>query len=195
MIGLETVTALVAKHGLVVVAPIAVIEGPIVTVIAAWLASQHLFSVWSVAIIVIVADMVGDVGLYCVGRWGLHKLPQGWRKRLGLSRQRLVSNGRHFQNKGIRTLLIGKLTHSAGAPVLVAAGMARMNIWVFTLMNFLFSIPKSIFFVALGYWLGSYYGKIDSWISRASLILLGLIVAAALIWYYRRKQARRVRDQ
>ncbi|OOY28772.1 hypothetical protein BMI90_00325 [Thioclava sp. L04-15] len=188
MIGLETLTALMAKHGLAVIAPIAVLEGPIVTVIAAWLASQNLFSVWSVSVIVILADVVGDVGLYSLGRWGLNRMPKRWRDKLGLNRARLVSAGRHFQNKGVKTLLFGKWTHSAGAPVLVAAGVARMNIWLFTLTNLIATIPKSLAFVALGYWLGSYYGKIDSWLTKGSIILLVLILFGATIWLFRRKR-------
>lgn len=188
MIGLETVTALMAKHGLAVVAPIAVLEGPIVTVIAAWLASQNLFSVWSVSVVVILADLVGDIGLYALGRWGLNRMPKRWRDKLGLSRARLVSAGRHFQTKGVKTLLFGKWTHSAGAPVLVAAGIARMNIWLFMLTNLIATIPKSLAFVALGYWLGSYYGKIDSWLTKGSLILLALIVLGGTIWFFRRKR-------
>lgn len=188
MIGLETLTALMAKHGLAVIAPIAVLEGPIVTVIAAWLASQNLFSVWSVSVIVILADVVGDVGLYSLGRWGLNRMPKRWRDKLGLNRARLVSAGRHFQNKGVKTLLFGKWTHSAGAPVLVAAGVARMNIWLFTLTNLIATIPKSLAFVALGYWLGSYYGKIDSWLTKGSIILLGLILFGGTIWFFRRKR-------
>ncbi|TNF10253.1 MAG: hypothetical protein EP320_18110 [Rhodobacteraceae bacterium] len=188
MIGLETLTALMAKHGLAVIAPIAVLEGPIVTVIAAWLASQNLFSVWSVSVIVILADVVGDVGLYSLGRWGLNRMPKRWRDKLGLNRARLVSAGRHFQNKGVKTLLFGKWTHSAGAPVLVAAGVARMNIWLFTLTNLIATIPKSLAFVALGYWLGSYYGKIDSWLTKGSLILLVLILFGGTIWLFRRKR-------
>ncbi|KFE35859.1 DedA family protein [Thioclava atlantica] len=187
MIGLETVTALMAKHGLAVVAPIAVLEGPIVTVIAAWLASQNLFSLWSVVVTVIVADLVGDMGLYALGRWGLHRLPKRWRDKFGLNRARLVSTGRHFQNKGVRTLLFGKWTHSAGGPVLVAAGVARMNIWVFMFTNLLATVPKSLIFAGLGYELGSYYGRIDSWITRISLILLGAILVALAIWYFRRR--------
>ncbi len=85
MIGLETLTVLMAKHGLAVIAPVAVLEGPIVTVIAAWLASQHLFSVWSVSAVVILADLVGDMGLYALGRWGLHRLPARWRDKLWLN--------------------------------------------------------------------------------------------------------------
>ncbi|MBD3803264.1 MAG: VTT domain-containing protein [Rhizobiaceae bacterium] len=188
MIGLETLTALMAKHGLAVIAPIAVLEGPIVTVIAAWLASQNLFSVWSVSVIVILADVVGDVGLYSLGRWGLNRMPKRWRDKLGLNRARLVSAGRHFQNKGVKTLLFGKWTHSAGAPVLVAAGVARMNIWLFTLTNLIATIPKSLAFVALGYWLGSYYGKIDSWLTKGSIILLVLILFGGTIWLFRRKR-------
>lgn len=188
MIGLETVTALMAKHGLVVIAPIAVLEGPIVTVIAAWLASQNMFSVWSVSVVVILADLVGDIALYALGRWGLNRMPKRWRDKLGLSRARLVSAGRHFQNRGVKTLLFGKWTHSAGAPVLVAAGIARMNIWLFMLTNLIATIPKSLAFVALGYWLGSYYGKIDSWLTKGSLILLALIVLGGAIWFFRRKK-------
>ena len=79
MFGLETVTALIAKNGLAIVAPIAVLEGPIVTVIAAWLASRGLLDVWSVSVVVILADLFGDVLFYALGRWGLHRLPLRWR--------------------------------------------------------------------------------------------------------------------
>ena len=188
MIGLETITVLMAKHGLAVVAPIAVLEGPIVSVIAAWLASQHMFSVWSVSVVVILADVVGDIGLYALGRWGLHRLPARWRNKLGLNRERLLRNGRHFRDKGVSTLLFGKWTHSAGAPVLVAAGVARMNFWLFAITNLIATIPKSLFFVALGYQLGTYYDSIDNWIARASLIATGLILLGVAIWFFRRKK-------
>ena len=89
MVGLETVTALIAKNGLAILAPIALLEGPIVTVIAAWLANRGLLDVWSVTVVVILADLVGDVLFYCLGRWGLHRLPLRWRYRMGLSRARL----------------------------------------------------------------------------------------------------------
>ena len=51
MIGPETLAALIARHGLAIVAPVALVEGPIVTVIAAWLASRGLFPVWAVALV------------------------------------------------------------------------------------------------------------------------------------------------
>ncbi|MBN9886873.1 DedA family protein [Salipiger abyssi] len=186
MLGLETVAALIAKNGLAILAPIAVLEGPIVTVIAAWLASRGLLDVWSVSIVVILADMVGDMGFYALGRWGLHRLPLRWRYRMGLSRARLAQVAGHFQKNGSRTLVIGKLTHSAGAAVLVAAGLAKMPMFRFFWVNLLATIPKSLFFVALGYAFGAAYSKIDDWIARISLLLLGVLIMAGIVWLLKR---------
>ncbi|EPX82580.1 DedA family protein [Salipiger mucosus] len=182
MFGLETVAALIAKNGLAILAPIALIEGPIVTVIAAWLASRGLMDLWSVTLVVILADLLGDVVLYALGRWGINRLPPRWRLRLGLNRARLTALGSHFGTKGGRTLVIGKLTHSAGAAVLVAAGLARMPLLRFIGINLVATVPKSLLFVGLGYAFGSAYSQIDSWIARVSLVLLAVLVLGGLVY-------------
>lgn len=64
--------------------------------------------------------------------------------------------------------------------------MARMSLWRFFWVNTLATIPKSLFFVALGYTLGSAYSQIDNWIARASLVLLGGLVLFAVGWGLRR---------
>jgi membrane protein DedA with SNARE-associated domain len=186
MVGLETIVALASKHGLVVVAPVAVLEGPIVTVIAAWLASQHILNLWSVTVIVVLADLVGDVGLYALGRWGLHRLPKRWRDRFGLNRARLLGLAKHFRSHGTRTLVVGKLTQAAGAPVLIAAGLGKIRLWRFIWVNLLATIPKSLFFVAIGYTLGSAYAQIDNWISRISLIVFAILLVGGVIWFLQR---------
>ena len=193
MIGLETIVALASAHGLVLVAPLAVIEGPIVTVIAAWLASRYILDVRAVAAVVIAADVVGDLTLYALGRWGLHRLPKRWRDRLGLNRARLLGLAKHFRAQGTRTLVIGKLTHSAGAAILVAAGLAKLRLWRFFWVNLLTTIPKSLFFVGLGYSIGAAYARIDNWISRASLVLGGALILVGVLWLLSR-WARRSRE-
>lgn len=182
MVGLETIVGLASTYGLAIVAPLAVIEGPIVTVIAAWLASQGILNVWAVAVVVIAADLLGDLALYALGRWGLHKLPKRWRDRLGLNRARLLGIAKHFRARGTRTLVIGKLTHSAGAAVLVAAGLGKVRLWRFFWVNLFTTIPKSLFFVGLGYFIGSAYARIDNWITRASLVLACVLIVAGALW-------------
>ncbi|MGZ9810526.1 DedA family protein [Pseudoroseicyclus sp. H15] len=190
MFGLDAIALLLGKYGLALLAPIAVIEGPIVTVIAAWLASTGRLELGPVVIVVILADLIGDFVAYAIGRWGLGKLPQGWRRKMGLRPARIRGLTGHYAQKGGRTLLLGKLTHSMGFPVLVAAGTARMSVAQFLWYNFLGTVPKSLFFVALGYGFGAAYGQIDDWMARISLGLLVVLVAAAGSWFFYRKRNR-----
>jgi len=58
-----------AIYGYAALLPLAIIEGPAVTVFAAFLAAQGVFEVVGVYAIVVLGDLVGDVLHYAVGRW------------------------------------------------------------------------------------------------------------------------------
>ena len=58
-----------AIYGYAALLPLAIIEGPAVTVFAAFLAAQGVFDVVVVYAIVVLGDLVGDVLHYAVGRW------------------------------------------------------------------------------------------------------------------------------
>jgi membrane protein DedA with SNARE-associated domain len=190
MIGLDTAADLVRDHGLWLLIPLSIVEGPVVTVIAAWLASLGLMNLWLVILIVIAGDMIGDVIFYAMGRRGMHFLSRKWRRRLGLSARRLAVMSSHFQQNGTRTLVFAKLTHAAGAPILVAAGMARMPFLQFCLVNLIATVPKALALVALGWTFGSAYHLIDDWITRGSLIVLLVILIAVIAWYFHSRRER-----
>lgn len=191
MFGLETVIALVKAHGIALIAPLSIIEGPIVTVIAAYLASLAYLNIYAVIVVVILGDLAGDIVLYGAGRWGSGAK---WMAKLGLTEERLAGLTTHFQGKGARTLFIGKWTHSAGAAVLFAAGVARMPFAAFMFWNTLATVPKSLLFVAIGYSFGHLYNRIEGWIARGSAVMLTLIVAAVVLWWWnRRRKARAAR--
>lgn len=191
MITLDGVIQLIQTHGLLLLAPLSVLEGPIVTVIAGYLASLGLLNTAGALAVVIAGDLVGDAVLYLVGRKGIKRLPQRWRDRLGLDADRVEALKDHFGARGGRTLVIGKLTHSAGAAILVAAGAARMPPGAFLWWNFLATLPKSAAFLALGYAFGAAYAQIDAWIFRVSLVLLAVLAVAGVVWWRRRGQVSR----
>ena len=183
--------ALLNIYGIAILAPLAIIEGPIVTVIAAWLASLGLLNLWEVLICVILADLVGDSLMYLAGRFGLDWIPARWRMGLRLNRRRLVRLARMFQTDGIKILIIGKLTHAAGFAVLLAAGAARMPFLTFLTANFFATLPKCLALAAIGYFAGAAYGQISSGIYWLSLAAIAVLILAALlrhrlvVWYQR----------
>ena len=180
--------ALIQSHGLLILAPLALIEGPVVTVIAAYLARLGLMDLPAVVICVILADVAGDALFYALGR---RMVPQRWLDRIGLTRSRLARLVRAFRAQGTRLLVVGKLTHSAGAAVLTAAGIARMDFGKFLLVNLLASIPKSLLFVGLGWIFGSAWQRVDDWIFHGTLALSALVLLAVSLWFLRKRKVGR----
>lgn len=190
MFELQTIEALIKSYGLILLMPLAVIEGPIVTVIAAYLARLGYFNLSAVCMMVIIADLIGDAGFYALGNRLVktHREPPRWLTRLGLNRVRLKILIDNFATRGGRIVVIGKLTHTAGVAVLLAAGMARMPFWSFLFYNLLATIPKSLFFVAIGYSFGHLTEQVNGWIAIGSLCLFVLLATGLFLWIRRTKR-------
>ncbi len=187
---LDAALQLLQTHGLWLLFPLATVEGPIVTVLAAYLARLGHLDLVSIFLIVIAADLFGDTIYYWIGRFGHGSLPERWRSRLGLDRERQAALEAHFRASGGRTIVIGKLTHAAGILVLFAAGSAQMPFGRFLLYNLIGTIPKSLFFLVLGYTLGAAYSAIDSWIFRGSILVFAVILVGGLLWFLHRRAKR-----
>ncbi len=180
----DALIAAVTSHGTVILLPLAILEGPIVTVLAGYAARLGIFQVPVAFAIVVLGDLVGDSVLYMLGRSGLRRIPVRWLARLGLDPDREATLSSHFAEKGGRTLILGKITHSAGAPILVAAGLARMPFLPFLWYNLLGTLPKSAVFLALGYMLGEAATHLGPTIAEGSLIMLAVLLVAGLVWWF-----------
>lgn len=189
MFSAEDVIALLHSHGLQLVAFLSVLEGPIVSVLAGYMAMQGFFGFGSLIPVLVAGDLLGDLLFYALGRYGFHLLPDWLVRRLGLCEASLAKLRDQFDRRGGRILAVGKLTHAAGAAVLVSAGMARMAVLPFLFFNTLATIPKTVIFVVLGAFFGHAYQAISVWIGRGSLVLLTLLFGAGVfLWLKRRSR-------
>lgn len=188
MIQLDQAVHLVQSHGLLLLAPIAILEGPIITVIAGYLAHLGAFNPVAAYVVIVLADLVGDTLFYLFGRSGVGWLSPRWRARLGLSDERLVGLTDHFRDRGGRTLIVGKLTHTLGALALIAAGVVHMRFLPFLWYNFIATLPKSLFFLGLGYGLGVAYKRVDAYIFWFSLVPLVVLALWGFNHYFRRRE-------
>ncbi len=184
-----TVVSVISTYGIALLAPVAVLEGPIVSVVAGYLSHIGLLPLWQVIVVVILADVVGDCILYGLGRGMLKWLPARWREKVGVSDARLEMLAQTFREKGAKVLVVGKLTHAAGFAILLGAGAARMRFDVFVLANLLATIPKSILLVAIGYVFGSQHERIAEYLSTGSIMILAAFAVVLGVWYWRRRAA------
>jgi membrane protein DedA with SNARE-associated domain len=189
----------IATYGYAAVYLLAIVEGPVITVLAAFLATEGVLHLWAVYVIALAGDMTGDLLLYGIGHWLSGVLPQAgakegshpentWR---GKIRQRMDQMKPYVQERAGRLLLFGKLTHSAGFVVLLAAGASRIRLDRFLFFNLLGSLPKCAVFVIIGVFFGRFYESLGGDLRIAAAVLFVVIFCGgAGILLYRRRQAR-----
>jgi membrane-associated protein len=187
MITLETIPRLIQTHGLVLLMPLSILEGPIVTVIASYAARLGYLNIYAVFVVCVMGDLIGDSALYCIGRTGGRWMPAKLRRRLRMDGAQTAKLAQHFRAQGGRTLVFGKITHSAGFLVLLAAGAAEMPFGRFVLFNTLATLPKTAFFCVIGYTIGHAYASIDGYIGKVSAIIFIAIVVAAIGWWMHKR--------
>ncbi|MFH0776166.1 MAG: DedA family protein [Patescibacteria group bacterium] len=149
--------------------PVVVIEGPIVTVIAGFLASLGHLNLGIAYAVVIAGDLVGDSMYYAIGYYGGRSFIQRWGRFFGVTVERVKQLERHFAKHSGKTLVIGKLSHAVGIVVLFAAGIAKVPFWKYIWYNFLPTLPKSLILILIGFYFGETYGKINSYLDYTAL--------------------------
>jgi len=170
-----------------------VFEGPIVTIIAGFLASQGYVSPFLVYLIVVAGDVTGDCVWYAAGRWGRRGISGLWGKYLGITPERLLRIEKHFERHSGKTLVIGKLTHAVGSLVLVGAGVARVRPRRFILYNLAATLPKSLALLIFGYYFGKAYGQAGNVLNYLALGMVAVTVLAAMTYLIPRRFARQFR--
>lgn len=184
MTTLDWISSAISTYGYGALFLATVVEGPIATVIGAFLASQGLLDTAAVYAVAVSGDLVGDTLLYLLGRSG--RMP---RRLVGTrQRRRLDALQAIFREHPGKTLLLGKLTHAAGFLVLVAAGLTRIRIVPFLGFNLLGTLPKTGLFVLIGYFAGAAYARIDTYLWIVSCALF-VCVFLGLALYVRRRVA------
>ena len=149
---LDHLELLLLQYKYWVLFPIALVEGPIITVFAGAAISLGYLG-WVPSIIIIsLGDIIGDIGHYYIGLWGGKFFIKKYGKYIGLKESHIVYMEKVLGNHPGKSLLLGKLAHGAGGALLVAAGMVKMSIKKFIYWNTLGTIPKTIGLLVLGFY-------------------------------------------
>jgi membrane protein DedA with SNARE-associated domain len=189
MLSFPQIIGWILTYRYLVLFPIVVVEGPIITIIAGFLASLDLLSIYITYVVIVFADLSGDFIYYSIGRWGRENFIDKWGKYIGLNKQKIGKVEEHFEKHRKKTLIFGKLSHAVGMPILVAAGIAKVPIWEFLWLNFLATLPKSFIFLFIGYYFGEAYVKFDKYLDYITIttIILGLVFLLIYYSYSRHK--------
>lgn len=147
----------------------AFIEGPAVGLFVGFLARTGALNLFWAYLAHVVGDLSADFFYYFIGYQG----QKGFFKKFNISKRNLIRAERmkkFFHQHPRKIIILGKLTHIVGLPVLIGAGIAHYPWLKFLLFDFIATLIKSAILIFIGFYLTSLWMKINHVISYIGLI-------------------------
>ena len=131
-------------------------------------------------------NLIGSLAAYAVGAWGGRPLLLRYGRYLLITRHEVEQAERWFARYGDRAVFISRMLPVIRTFISLPAGVARMNIWRFSILTFVGSFPWSLGLAWSGFLLGENWERIREWMRPADIPIL-IVLAALVAWYiYRR---------
>ncbi|MEK7150920.1 MAG: VTT domain-containing protein [Patescibacteria group bacterium] len=184
---LDTIPQLLMAYGYALLFPIAIIEGPIISIIAGLLVAGGFLNLYITYGVLIFGDLVGDTLYYSIGRYGGNYFVKRWGWLLNIDGSKLLRLEENFNTHSAKWLFFAK-AQGLGSAILVAAGVIKMPFGRFLWLNFLATICKSAIFLAIGFYFGKAYVSINGYINKFGIITIFLIIVGGILYFLRRKK-------
>ncbi len=160
-----------------VIFPITVFEGPIISVIVGFLLSLHYLNFWIVFPILIMADLVGDSMYYAIGRFGREKFILKYGHYVGINLEKIERWERFFHDNRNKAMIVGKFAHGTGFLMWIVTGIIKMRYWKFLEINFYTTLVKTSILMVVGYYFGQAYGTINGYFNYLALFFALLLLS------------------
>jgi len=189
---MDSAIHLLETYKYLILFPLAIIEGPILTVIAGFLVSLGVMNAYIVYVIVVAGDIVGDAFYYGLGRFGSGLLARHGRW-VGITPARLEQTKTFYHTHHFKSVVFSKMLYGIGLVGMIAAGSLKMPYRRFMLAASLVSLAQSTVLLLVGIFFGYAYVQIASYANEYAAIVsvaaLAAIVVLASAAYFKKPGA------
>ncbi|WNS45459.1 DedA family protein [Paenibacillus sp. MMS20-IR301] len=121
---------------------------------------------------------LGPLTLYALGRFGGRPFIEKYGKYLWIRPHHLDASDRFFEKYGSGVAFSGRFIPGVRTLISIPCGIARMNVFKFSLYTFLAMLPITSLYVYLGFKLGAQWEHVDEIVKpyiipSATIIILG----------------------
>jgi len=168
-------------YGYPIAYPLGIVEGPVLMLISGFLVRLGLLSFLPIYLILVAADLTGDIIWYWVGRSGGRRLIDKYGHFVNLTRENVDYAEKFFHDHQAKILFLSKITMGLGFALatLVAAGAAKVSFKKYMIINFFGEFIWAGILIGAGYFLGNLYTLVDKslrWAFIAAMIIMGFAV-------------------
>ena len=132
--------------------PIAVVEGPIITIISGFLVSRGRLELFPVLFVVFLGDVVSDLAYYFLGRGSRHMTKL--LKFFHISDEKIQRLEKQFESSPWKTMIVAKMSYGLGSIFMIASGASRMSLKKFIEYIASLNFVRSSVLLSIGYYFG-----------------------------------------
>lgn len=196
MSNLSTMLPAIQGSGYFLVFILMVIEGPIVTYVAAIASSFGFFDIWVIFFLSLFGNLLPDMLFYSIGRYSRGgRIERSLSNYFGLTNHRIKKIEENLKKHAGKTIFIVKITPILPIPGLILAGFAKISLRKFIVIDFLFNFVAAIIFVALGFYSGITVNNISKYLKIGEIIIPALIILVVAVYFLFKKVIRSISEK
>jgi len=169
-----------------------VVEGPTITTAAAFASSLGYLDVMTIFLLSILGDLVGDGIHFALGRGARAAFIEKYGHFVGLDGTAIKKLEEQLKRHLGKTMVVVKMTPVAGVGLLLA-GALRVPWKRFALLSLAITLPRAIFFTALGYLFGWAVNTTLTYLAWGEYSLLALLVFLVVLFFVFKKTTKKAR--
>lgn len=150
-----------------------------------FLVSTGQFSLFWVAIAGGLGCLWGSLISYWIGAVGGRPLIEKYGKYILISHHDLDISDRWFQRWGMAAVFVGRLLPVIRTFISFPAGIAKVDLWRFSIYTFAGSVIWSYFLGWIGFKMGENWENLKGYFHRFDIAIGVLIVLGIILWIYR----------
>src|SRR5215212_563900 len=185
----DQILSLIAQYGYLLVFFGVMLEsvgiplpGETILIASGVLAQQGHLDLGDAIVFGILGAVIGDQLGYWVGREGGRPFVLRWGRYVFISPERLGRAEAFFERQGGKAVFLARFFSGLRVFGALVAGISRMRWGTFLIYNALGGAVWATAVVLLGYFLGSSIGLVERWLGRVSILLIGLLIFAIVLY-------------
>lgn len=166
--------------------PVAVVEGPIITIISGFLVSRGRLDFLPALLVVFMGDVVSDTIFYFAGRGGRHMIK--YLRFLHISEERILRIENQFAYAPWKTMMLAKISYGLGTVFMLASGASQMRWRDFTKYILSLNIVRSSILLFIGF----YFGRAALHMGPTAIkyYVIGVIILVPTIYLLYKKRSK-----
>ncbi len=141
-------------------------------------------------------NLIGSLVAYYAGAWGGRPLLQRYGRWVLITPKEIDLADRWFQKYGEVAVFASRMLPVVRTFISLPAGIARMNVWRFSVLTFVGAFPWSFGLAWAGYLLGENWERISDYLRPVSIpIAVGVVVLVVYFVYRRIREIRRADEE